>query len=240
MFFSHDKTHFETIPYYAEIYYANQTICLWTPPADNHIPAGQIYLPFQFQIPFNAPPTFERNKGFIRYWLKAKIDRPWAIDDKSTFGFTVLPFFDLNTLPYAGFPLMRDTNREVGICCCKHGRLLVRLVVAKSGFVPGEHIPIKVEIQNNTSKAVKQVKIQVLQHAHFTANRHAHSFHFHYSYNRHPDVMTKHKDDKIVSKKTEVDRTGNWTFEDSVQIPPVVPSFNLCEIIQVNYTLCVS
>ena len=67
--------------------------------------------------------TFSGGSGFIRYYCKAKIDRPWKFDDSTRSGFTVLPHFDLNSVYYAAFPLSRTFEKQLGVLCIKHGQL---------------------------------------------------------------------------------------------------------------------
>ncbi|CAD5213397.1 unnamed protein product [Bursaphelenchus okinawaensis] len=241
--YRHDnKTHTENVLYQSEVFYANDNKCLWAPPpGQKHLPVGEMRFRFQFPIPTNAPPTFEGTYGFIRYFIKVKIDRPWRIDNRHQIGFTVLPHFDLNSVPYSGYPLLRENHKEIGCCCFKHGRLMVRLIVPKSGFVPGELIPIRVEIQNHATKGVKKISTQVNQIQHFTADRRSNRILFVPHLSQNPDIMQKHYT-QVVAQTQKVfnePRTGNWTFDDVLQMTPVVPSFNICQIIQVQYTLTV-
>uniref|UniRef100_A0A1I7SAY8 Arrestin_C domain-containing protein n=1 Tax=Bursaphelenchus xylophilus TaxID=6326 RepID=A0A1I7SAY8_BURXY len=237
------KLHTENVLYSSEIMYVKESKCVWAPPpGQKHLPVGEMRFPFQFHIPPNAPPTFEGSFGFIRYFIKAKIDRPWRIDNRHQVGFTVLPHFDLNSLPYSGYPLLRDSHQEIGCCCFKHGRLMIRLIVQKSGFVPGELIPVRVEIQNHASKGVKKILTEVYQIQHFTAERCSNRVVYVPHIQQHANMLQKeHRQVVATTQKTfNEPRVGNWTFEDVLQLTPVVPSFNICQIIQVDYIIKVS
>lgn len=73
--FSHGKTRRETVPYYSEIIYVDQSVYVWNSTESKRLPVGENRFPFSFILPTNCPPTFEGSVGFIRYFIKAKIDR---------------------------------------------------------------------------------------------------------------------------------------------------------------------
>lgn len=61
---------------------------------------GEYSYPFQFLIPNqNMPTSVEANHGYVRYWLKGIIDRPWRFDFTTKAAFTMIEFVDINTLP---------------------------------------------------------------------------------------------------------------------------------------------
>lgn len=61
---------------------------------------GDYSYPFQFLIPNqNMPTSVEGSHGYVRYWLKGIIDRPWKFDITTTAVFTMLEYVDINTLP---------------------------------------------------------------------------------------------------------------------------------------------
>ena len=61
---------------------------------------GDYSYPFQFLIPNqNMPTSVEGRHGYIRYWLKGIIDRPWRFDITTTAVFTMLEYVDINTFP---------------------------------------------------------------------------------------------------------------------------------------------
>ena len=60
---------------------------------------GDYSYPFQFLIPNqNMPTSVEASHGYVRYWLKGIIDRPWRFDISTTAVFTMLEYVDINTL----------------------------------------------------------------------------------------------------------------------------------------------
>ena len=69
---------------------------------------------------------FLGQSGYIRYYCKAKIERPWKFDKTVISRFTVLPHFDLNTVPNAASPLVKDLSKKLGFIF-KHGTLNVKV-----------------------------------------------------------------------------------------------------------------
>ena len=59
---------------------------------------GDYSYPFQFLIPnINVPTSVEGKYGYVRYWLKGIVDRPWRFDITTIAAFTVLEYVDINT-----------------------------------------------------------------------------------------------------------------------------------------------
>lgn len=111
---------------------------LWRAAEDGKLHAGRYTFPFCFTLPTELPPAFEGlcqfsvlqatprsgTVGFIRYYCEATLERPWYRSDKrtgSTFG--VVPHFDLNTVPDAARPEVREVTKNVGVLMFKHGRV---------------------------------------------------------------------------------------------------------------------
>ena len=62
-------------------------------------PAGSHVYPFAFQLQDTVPSSFEGSRGYVRYFCKATIDRPWKFDSSNLRAFTVIHHFDLNRFP---------------------------------------------------------------------------------------------------------------------------------------------
>lgn len=59
-------------------------------------PAGSHNHPFTFQLPRTLPSSFEGAHGYVRYWAKACMDRPWKFNHDTKSAFTVICPLDLN------------------------------------------------------------------------------------------------------------------------------------------------
>nr|XP_013811550.1 PREDICTED: arrestin domain-containing protein 2 [Apteryx mantelli mantelli] len=61
------------------------------------LPAGRHEFPFTFQLPETLATSFEGKHGSVRYWVKAKLHRPWSAVKKAKKEFTVIEPIDINT-----------------------------------------------------------------------------------------------------------------------------------------------
>ena len=59
-------------------------------------PQGTHMHEFSFQLPQALPSSFEGAHGYVRYWAKATMDRPWKFDHDTKTAFTVISHLDLN------------------------------------------------------------------------------------------------------------------------------------------------
>lgn len=65
------------------------------------LPIGEHFYPFNCALPPTLPSSFEHDYGYVRYTVKATIDRPWKFDHEVKTAFTVVSNFDLNKEPRA-------------------------------------------------------------------------------------------------------------------------------------------
>lgn len=63
--------------------------------------AGRHTFPFCFVLPEDLPSSFEGVHGYVRYVVKAIIDRPWKFDHTTKCNFTVIGILNLNSEPNA-------------------------------------------------------------------------------------------------------------------------------------------
>lgn len=63
------------------------------------LPAGEHSFPFSMVLPNHLPPSFEGQYGYVRYTVKATLNRPWKFDHEVKAAFTVLLHLDLNLDP---------------------------------------------------------------------------------------------------------------------------------------------
>jgi hypothetical protein len=64
------------------------------------LPAGEHSFKFSMMLPCHLPSSFEGEYGYVRYTVKATLDRPWKFDHEVKAAFTVLSHLDLNLDPH--------------------------------------------------------------------------------------------------------------------------------------------
>ncbi|XP_067665674.1 arrestin domain-containing protein 17-like [Haliotis asinina] len=119
-------------------------------------------LQFQFSIPEGVPSSFDGEFGYIRYWLKVFIDRSWRTDTTTKL-FTVLAKVDLNEIPDANEYVEVVDSMKVSALFSPSGVCKAALRLDRKGFVPGEIIPLKFAIRNDTARDVHRVSVELRQ-----------------------------------------------------------------------------
>jgi len=111
------------------------------------------------------PSSFETKHGSVRYYLEALISRPSAlkIDHKTRTEFRVNGILDLNKEPETGYIAEIEKVKHLGYFCLSNGSIGFNLQVPKTGFIPGEPVPISLQIFNNSQRAATKVKIEFVQ-----------------------------------------------------------------------------
>ncbi|KAM6235969.1 arrestin domain-containing protein 2 isoform 2-T2 [Porphyrio hochstetteri] len=182
--------------------------------------AGRHEFPFTFQLPETLATSFEGKHGSVRYWVKAKLHRPWATVKKVKKEFTVIEPIDINT-PALLAPQAGAKEKLARAWYCNRGQVSVTAKIDRKGYTPGEVIPIFAEIDNCTSRAVVP-KAAIIQTQTFIARG---------TKKQKKAVVTSIVGDAIAAGKREV-----WHGR-ALKIPPVGPSILQCRIIQVEYSL---
>ncbi|XP_027523901.1 arrestin domain-containing protein 2 isoform X1 [Corapipo altera] len=182
--------------------------------------AGRHEFPFTFQLPETLVTSFEGKHGSVRYWVKAKLHRPWATVKKAKREFTVIEPIDINT-PALLAPQAGAKEKLARAWYCNRGQVSVTAKIDRKGYTPGEVIPIFAEIDNCTSRAVVP-KAAIIQTQTFIARG---------TKKQKRSVVTSITGDSIPAGKREV-----WHGR-ALKIPPVGPSILQCRILQVEYSL---
>ncbi|NWQ83805.1 ARRD2 protein, partial [Columbina picui] len=156
----------------------------------------------------------------VRYWVKAKLRRPWATVKKVKKEFTVIEPIDINT-PALLAPQAGAKEKLARAWYCNRGQVSVTAKIDRKGYTPGEVIPIFAEIDNCTSRAVVP-KAAIIQTQTFIARG---------TKKQKKSVVTSMVGDSIAAGKREV-----WHGR-ALKIPPVGPSILQCRVIQVEYSL---
>ncbi|CAI2330667.1 unnamed protein product [Caenorhabditis sp. 36 PRJEB53466] len=238
------KTHFDRrrVNYSATVNYLEHEILLWAcRDGSNEIAPGAYTWPFSFVLPTTVPPSFEGKYGYVRYSVKAEVDRPWRFDKAKKRCITVSPLLDLNTMAQAMTPLHDQASENIGFCCFKKGYLELRVDIPKTGFVPGEVVPMNLHILNHGSVPVTEAKAKIVQNSTFIAFRHGLTS----SYSGDTVMAVSNRETK-TDQSTVVKMTQAMTVEPGqehkmaleLRLPSVTPSItHFCPIITVEYVV---
>ncbi|EGT40904.1 CBN-ARRD-19 protein [Caenorhabditis brenneri] len=241
------KAHYvqQRVNYSANVKYLESTALLWAcRDGTNELAAGKYVWPFSYNLPANIPPSFEGKYGYIRYSVTAEVDRPWRFDKAKKRCITVSPLLDLNILPHAMTPLHDEASDTVGCCCFKKGYLEMRVDIPKTGFVPGETVPINLHILNHSSVPVTEVKAKILQQCKFVAFRHGNTFDFTGESLMAHSAREQKQDMNAVIKQTQaltVAPSNEHKLALELRLPSVTPTINQnSPIITVEYLVQIS
>ncbi|XP_060640836.2 arrestin domain-containing protein 2 [Anolis sagrei] len=184
------------------------------------LPAGKHEFPFTFQLPETLATSFEGKHGNVRYWVKAKLHRPWASVKRAKKEFTVIEPIDINT-PALLAPQAGAKEKLARTWYCNRGQVSVSAKIDRKGYTPGEVIPIFAEIDNGTSRAVSP-KAAIIQVQTFLA--------------RGARKEKKAVVASIAGEPVAPHSRGVWHGR-ALKIPPVGPSILQCRILHVEYQL---
>nr|CAD7607905.1 unnamed protein product [Timema genevievae] len=127
------------------------------------LPAGDHSFLFTFSIPSNLPSSFEGSFGYIRYTIKATLDRPWKFNQDTKVALTVLAYRDLNMYPQLRTPLILGNTKTICCWCCQSAPMAITARVPFTGVVPGQDVPIIVDLDNPTSVDITSVQCYLMQ-----------------------------------------------------------------------------
>ncbi|GMR42056.1 hypothetical protein PMAYCL1PPCAC_12251, partial [Pristionchus mayeri] len=234
------QTTHRTVTYAATCPYAEGEAVVWAPsPGDptGYIPIGTHKFPFKFLLPSNCAPSFEGTNGYIRYFCKAKIDRPWKFDHTTKQVFTVVPTFDLNLIPNASLPVQMTQSKDTGFLFFKSGDIQLTARLHKGGFVPGESIALHTYIQNHSSKSINKIEVKLVEVSHYTAYRNGQTVTEGIPVSRSSQQRIHKRTVNQLEERLDIEKGSDLDFPLLLPIPPVVPTFNICPIITVEYFL---
>uniref|UniRef100_A0A1I7TDN9 Arrestin_C domain-containing protein n=1 Tax=Caenorhabditis tropicalis TaxID=1561998 RepID=A0A1I7TDN9_9PELO len=241
------KTHYDRqrINYSANVNYLNATSLLWAcRDGSNELAAGKYVWPFSYVLPTSIPPSFEGKYGYIRYSVTAEVDRPWRFDKAKKRCITVSPLIDLNILPHAMTALNDQASENLGCCCFKKGYLEMKVDIPKTGFVPGETVPINLHILNHSSVPVTEVKARIIQNCTFFAFRRGNTFDFTNDHVMAVSYRETKRDTNSVIRQSQaltVEPGKEHKLALELRLPSVTPTIDqFSPVINVEYLVQIS
>lgn len=213
--------------YHNSVKYIKKRDVLWSKessPSDE-LTAGEHTFPFAIKLPNDAAPSFKGQHGEVEYKIKAKLTDSGSQKDKEKVHVTIRE---------DGAELMRscmepqtfDKDTQVQLLCFNFGTMSMICELPRTGFSPGEAIPISVHVENQSTKTV----------------------HIHASLLRKDTFTSEHGRKKYLRNElTSVDSPPIQPSEitefegKSLQISREVPStMKNCSCISVEYTLVIN
>lgn len=193
------------------------------------IAAGYYEYPFRFELPYNIPSSFEHQYGYIRYTVKAVIDRPWKFDHETKRAFTVVSTLNLNDRRVECMGISDDVHNEFYrcCCCCSNGSLDLQVQLPVSGYVPGQTINTWCSYNNcSSSVQITKICVKLMRLVSF--------------YSSAPSSKIKHESNEIKSTTYSGPFSNSGQSMMDILVPPLPPSsLQFCNIIDLKYTLTV-
>lgn len=142
----------------SETYVQIHTV-VWKPENSptGELPAGEHYFPFSFQLPQNVPSSFFGAHGKIEYELRTKIEHSGVLNFliKSDYKLAApLVVKERKPSTYFKEPAVVSKSKKLGFLCFKFGSVSATVNIPRTGFSPGEHIPLSINVDNQSSRRI--------------------------------------------------------------------------------------
>ncbi|XP_060064116.1 arrestin domain-containing protein 3-like isoform X2 [Ylistrum balloti] len=213
--------------YTGEELYFDHTVVLFASTNDQceTIDVGQHKFPFEFHVPSTCPTSYEGTWGRIRYEAVATIEKMFGVGHSTISGFTVLSHFDLNEDPRARESTTAENEMSLCCLCCKSGPITASLFLDCVGFVPGERIPIRAEILNQSNRKIAGMTASLQMIVKYYAVKKVRT---------HTNIIASVTKSDFTSAKSKL---VTWSG-DKLVVPAVPPSFvSGCHIVDISYVL---
>jgi hypothetical protein len=145
------------------------------PQSGDVLPAGNHRWPFEFTIPHvtsQSTPNLHPSSAhycFVIYRIKAKLDSGKALgrgDVVTHKGLWVEKLYDIASDPENLLPVTQEEVLDTGIIF-KSGKISIRATLPRKAFKKGEHIPLELIIDNQTSGKIDKVTAYIAMHGKF-------------------------------------------------------------------------
>ncbi|XP_017035528.1 arrestin domain-containing protein 2 [Drosophila kikkawai] len=180
---------------------------------------------FACQIPIHCPSSFEGTHGRICYTVAVNIFQSWKYDSLFTRPFTVVQVMDMQTYQSVSkVPVQARSEKTFGVWPFRSSPLSLELTLPQTGFVPGQTVPLKVLVGNDSSIRVHEMKVGLAMMITY------------YS-----DLSSGTNAERISVAKLKADgvmRNSRKMYDFQLLIPSTPPtSMHLCRIIKIGYQI---
>ncbi|XP_055679292.1 arrestin domain-containing protein 3-like isoform X2 [Lutzomyia longipalpis] len=177
-------------------------------------------------LPPELPSSFEGNYGSIRYSVKVVVDRPWKFDHTFEEIFTVLKQYDLNFDSSLRLPFERQKVSTFCFWPFRTGPMQVIVKLPQTGFVPGQIVPVTVDINNDSGTSINYFRLLLMKYVLYHAQT--------------PRPKTRRQREIVVNNRVEKNILGMGRTQAQISLEiPSLPPTNIIHnrIIHITYEL---
>lgn len=158
-----------TVPYYGEDVYLDTTTYLFGEAGGAliELPCGIHRYAFSCPLPPHLPESLDGKYGNISYTCEAMLDIPENFNEHFKTHFTVVRHDDLNESPELEIPIKSEEDHTFCCFCCESDPVFMTVTIPRSGYVPGQNIPVTVEYVNKSSYEIEDTQIYLERNIEF-------------------------------------------------------------------------
>ena len=223
------KTHKNTEEYF------NNSLTLAPLPPEKGITLnpGDHHYPFQFQLPNNLPPSVDHapiETGYIRYYMKIKIDVDWwrlksDIEEKIPLNIFASP----NQSPNLLLPATITKEKFLCCLCCQSGPIRLVVRIQKQVYRLGDQLIFSFELDNKeTDKPLRAIEAKLIEQFTFISNTGRTK--------QNERVMSSLRLSEGLPPRSE----GSWNDVALIIPTHITPSFTNCKCMHLQHYFTIS
>lgn len=178
---------------------------------------------FSCVLPPNLITSLEAEHGHVRYTVKVALERSWKLEKSYKVAFTVLRHVNLNEeLFEIRFPAKMEKAKV--FCCgpCQSDPMYISAEIPISGYVPGQTIAVKIDVNNQSRKNMDEISTKLVQIVSFISQT--------------PRCQVKAISTVLAEVRCAgVNGQSKATYEQHLLIPPMPPTSRSCQVLTINY-----
>lgn len=115
-------------------------------------------IPFSFNLPKDATPTYNGEHAEVNYQVSAKVDIPWGFDVNNEKSFFVIP---KEGIKGEGDPVTLEKQK---------GKINMSVELNRGNFKRGEYIKGRVKVKNDAGKEIRKILVDLYANEHAEAS----------------------------------------------------------------------
>lgn len=180
---------------------------------------------FSCVLPINLVTSLEAEYGHIRYTVKVILERVWNTDHSYKVAFTVLRHVNLNEENYDVRQPTKMAKHKT-FCCgpCSSAPMLITAETPISGYVSGQTIAVRIEVDNQSNKNLEEISTKLLRVVSFISQT--------------PYTRVKNLSTVVAAVRgIGVAKHSKTSYEQLLYIPPLPSTSKTCQVLTVNYVV---